>query len=134
MGVFERTVRVSGPAQTVFREVSAVIDSGSDHCQIPEDVAEEIGARFRFQETILLSSGREIIVSIVGIIVGFDRYIVDTTAILGPPGGPVILGSIALAQMGFGIDPVEERLIHRVVRLLALTNWPRREANTFVSG
>ncbi len=120
----ERTIQVAGPSEAVWRKLTAYVDTGSDHCQIPADVAQAIGARFRRTETVLLANGREIEIQLVGIVLKFEEYVIDTNAIVGPVGGPSLLGRIALSQMGLGVDPVEERLIHRVVTLLATTGWP----------
>ena len=122
--LIERNIRVSGPAGGLSRELVAVIDTGASHCQIPEDVAGEIGAPFDYQERILLATGRDLLRDVVGIVVEMDGYVVHTTATLAPPGSPALLGKIALHQMGLGVDPVENRLIKQVVYLLSESGWP----------
>ncbi len=124
MGVFERRIRVSGPTRQVWRELDAVIDTGSDHCQIPRDVLEAVGAPIDIHTTVLLPNAREIPVDIASITLQFDEYTFGTTAYVGPMGGPVLVGAYALGQMGLGVDPGGEKLIHKVLHLLRFANWP----------
>ncbi|GEM_PF-6833306 len=102
MGVFERRIRVSGPTRQVWRELDAVIDTGADHCQIPRDVGEAIGAVPIRRVPVQLANNREVMVEIVDIVLSFDEYVFGTTAYLGPAGGPTLIGSIALGQMNLG--------------------------------
>ena len=124
MGVFERTVRVSGPLPNVWADVHAVIDTGSDHCQFPRDVLEEVGATFGFKAWVLLPNAREVQADIYNITLHFDEYILNTTAYAGPNNGPALIGSVALSQIGLGVDPKGERLIPHVLHLLSETRWP----------
>lgn len=124
MGVFERRVRVSGPLPDVWVDVAAVVDTGSDHCQFPRDVLEEVGAKFGFRAWVPLPNAREVQTDIYNITLQFDEYILNTTAYAGPEGGPALIGSLALGQMGLGVDPKGERLIPHVLHLLSETRWP----------
>ena len=124
MGVFERRIRVAGSTQTIWRELDAIIDTGSDHCQIPRDVTDAIGAQLAFRTTVLLATNREVAVEVVNIALQFDEYLIHTTAYVGTAGGPTLIGSLALGQLGLGVDPAGERLVHRVFHLLNLTRRP----------
>jgi len=124
VGVFERRIRVSGLDRDAWRELDAIIDTGSDHCQIPRDVAEDIATSLAFRTTVLLASNREVPVEVVSIVLQFDEYEFATTAYVGSTGGPALVGSLALGQMGLGVDPHGERLIHKLAHLLPITRWP----------
>ena len=116
---------MSGSVRGPSRDLLAVIDTGATHCQIPEDVLQEIGAeRLSEDEVIELPSGRELIRALYAIIVRLDGQAGATTATAGPAGSPTLLSKTALSEMRLGIDAVENRLIREVVRLLAVTNWP----------
>jgi len=122
--LIERTITVSGLDGGVSRELLAVIDKGASHCQIPQNIAEEIGARLMADEDVQLPNGRWITTGLWGIIVRIDGRAAPTTATLGPRDGPTLLGKFALGQMGLGVHPVENRLIRQVAHLLSATNWP----------
>lgn len=123
--LIERTISVSGLDGRRWADLAAIVDTGATHCQIPEDVAQAIGAaRLTEDEMIELPRGRDVIRALYGIRVRLDEHVVATTAILGQPSSPALLGKVALHQMGLGIDPVENRLIKEVVRLLFVTSWP----------
>lgn len=100
------------------------MDTGATHCQIPEDVARDIGAESAMDEVIQLPSGRDVRLRLIGIWLQLDQYRIATTATVAPAGSPTLLGKAALGQMGLGVDAEENRLIKQVVRLLAVTNWP----------
>lgn len=123
--LIERTITVSGlTGQGPSRELVAIVDTGATHCQIPEDVGQDIGARLLGDEDIQLPNGRWITTRLWGIMVQLGERIAPTTATLGPAGSPVLVGKFALGQLGFGVDPVENRLIRQVARLLSVTHWP----------
>ena len=42
MGVFTRSIRIFNPRNGRAREIAAVIDTGSDLCQIPETLAADL--------------------------------------------------------------------------------------------
>lgn len=122
--LIERTITVSARSGGPSRELVAIVDTGATHCQIPEDVARDIGAEYAMDEVIQLPNGRDVRLTLIGIWLEMDQYRIATTATLGPAGSPTLLGKAALAQMGLGVDAEENRLIRQVVRLLAVTDWP----------
>lgn len=124
MGVLTRRVRISNPRNGRTREATAVIDTGSYLCQIPETLAADLDIAVSGHVDTRIASGEITYEPTGNIGVEFDRYSIYTTASIGPEDAPVILGAIALAQMGLGVDAVEERLVPRVLYLLMSTQWP----------
>ena len=115
MGVFTRNIRILNPRNGRAREIAAVIDAGSDLCQIPETLAADLDIPVSGHVDTTIASGEITYEPVGNIGVEFDEYSIYTTSSIGPEDAPVILGSIALAQMGLGVDPIEERLIPRVL-------------------
>ncbi|GEM_PF-817248 len=121
MPVFTRNIRIFNPRNGRAREMTAVIDTGSDLCQIPETLAADLDIIVSGYVDTRIASGEIMYEPTGNIGVEFDQYSIYTTTSIGPEDAPVILGAIALAQMGLGVDPVEERLIPRILYLLMTT-------------
>ena len=124
MGVFTGNIRISNPRNGRAREMTAVIDTGSALCQIQETLAADLDITVSGHVDTRIASGEIMYEPTGNIGVEFDQYSIYTTTSIGPEGAPVILGAIALAQMGWGVDPIEERPIPRVLYLLTTAQWP----------
>jgi predicted aspartyl protease len=90
--------------------VDALVDTGATLLVVPETLAAALHLGAKRSQDVLIADGRRERwpVAEVGLAVG-DREV--TTPCFISPGGPVLLGAVALESLFLGVDPVSKRLI-----------------------
>jgi clan AA aspartic protease len=112
MGTFRVEVAVKnlydpGRGQTL----SLLVDTGATYTTLPRSVADAIGCRPIGTRRILLADGREEEwpVGVVGL--NLEGQEGPTFCLIGPNGGPALLGAVTLEEFALAVDPVAKRLI-----------------------
>lgn len=112
MGTFLVDVVVKGIHDSSrARALSVLVDTGATYTTLPRDVADTLGCRPIGTRRVLLASGREEEwpISIVSIVLEGQEG--PTFCLIGPNGGPSLLGAVTLEEFALGVDPVAKRLI-----------------------
>ena len=93
------------------RRLSALVDTGATYTTLPREVADALGCRPVGTRRVLLASGREEAwpVSVVSIVLEGEEG--PTFCLIGPNGGPALLGAVTLEEFALGVDPVAKRLV-----------------------
>lgn len=126
MPTFRRHVIVSDLNNTRFFEADATIDTGSTHSQIPEEAAEYLGLVPQGSRFFRLADGEEVERPWANALLALANLgeQIASIVIIGRPGSAVLFGVSALDGFGLGVDTNGERLIPKVLDLLAQTRWP----------
>jgi clan AA aspartic protease len=112
MGTFhvEVTVRnLNDPARG--RRVSVMVDTGATYTTLPRDVVDDLGCRPIGTRRVMLASGREEEWPIATMLIALDGHEGPTFCLIGPAGGPALLGAVTLEEFALGVDPVAKRLV-----------------------
>lgn len=112
MGTFRIDVTVSNLAD---RERSVTlplaVDTGATYTTLPREVADTLGLEPLDTRRIRLADGREELWPVTSILVRIDGQECPSIALIGPRGGPALLGAVTLEEMALGVDPSAMRLI-----------------------
>ena len=112
MGQFRVDVTVSHLAN---RERSLtlplLVDTGATYTTLPRDVTDALGLEPIDTRRIRLADGREEHWPIAAIFVRLDGREGPSFALIGPRGGPALLGAVTLEELALGVDPSGRRLI-----------------------
>ncbi|MGH7553977.1 MAG: aspartyl protease family protein [Longimicrobiales bacterium] len=112
MGAFRVDVTVSNPTE---RERSLtlplLVDTGATSTTLPREVADALGLEPIDTRRVRLADGREERWPLAAILVRIDGQECPSLALIGPPGGPALLGAMTLEAMALAVDPSAMRLI-----------------------
>lgn len=109
MGLFSVTGQLIGPAGQ-RKTVDLLVDTGATLLVVPQDLARELSLRPTRSHTVILAGGQEQVWEIAEVRLQLDGQEVTTPCFLAP-GGPVLLGAVALESLFLSVDPVARRLI-----------------------
>lgn len=126
MPVFRKRVIFSDLASTRFLEADAIIDTGSDFSQLPEEAATQLALVPVASRHFRLADGNIHERPWANLLVALSDTgdTAASIAVIAEPGTEVILGSHSLDALGMGVDTSGRRLIPKVFYLLAQTGWP----------
>jgi clan AA aspartic protease len=109
MGLFTLSVTLTGP--TGQREDLAVlVDTGATFVVIPEAVAERLKIQPSRTVPLQMAGGRNDEWPLAEVRITVND-LETTTPCLISPGGPALLGAVALESLLLGVDPVAKRLV-----------------------
>src|SRR6266571_3492189 len=103
-------VGVSGFQGGPSKAVSLLVDTGSHYLMLPRRLLRELGVRPVRKEKFELANGRTMIRDVGIVFLRFRATVTATDVIFGRPHDGRILGVIALKQLGYQVDPVNQRL------------------------
>lgn len=112
MGTFrvEITVRnLHDPSRG--RTLSVLVDTGATYTTLPRDVVEAIGCQPIGTRRVLLANGREEEWAVGVVLLTLEGQEGPTFCLIGPNGGPALLGAVTLEEFALGVDPVAKRLL-----------------------
>jgi clan AA aspartic protease len=115
------------------RSLEALVDTGAGYSVIPRPVLEALGCRAHRAQRVIMADGRIEEWQVTQIDVECAGRRTTTPVLMGPPGGPALLGATTLEELGLGIDPLNRRLIPVDLYLatLKLPEWRRAEGTPF---
>jgi predicted aspartyl protease len=109
MDLLHVTARLTGP--TGRGETSSLlVDIGATFLAVPREIAERLELRSTRTCPIQTAGGRGEVCPLAEVRLALDGDEV-TTRVLIAPGGPALLGAVALESLLLAVDPVARRLV-----------------------
>lgn len=116
MGTFFAEVQLASPALPDRREtVKLLVDSGSMYTWVSATLLRELGVRPSERRRLLTIEGRITEREAAEVLITVEGRTLHTVCLFGHPGDLEVLGAYTLEGFGFGIDPVQRRLIPAIV-------------------
>ena len=88
-----------------------LVDTGATYTTLPREVADALGLEPTDTRRIRFRDGREERWPVAAIFIRVDGQESPSFALIGPPGGPALLGKVTLEELALGVDPFARRLI-----------------------
>jgi clan AA aspartic protease len=93
------------------RVVPVLVDTGATWTTLPQDIIDELGCSPISSRQILLADGREETWPLTIVLVTLEGQELPTVCLIGPHGGPSLLGAVTLEEFALSVDPVARRLV-----------------------
>lgn len=110
MGQFRVELKLLGRDGGPARTVEALVDTGAAYTVVPRAMLESLGCRPVRTQRVVLADGRIEEWAVTQIDVECEGRRATTPVLMGPDGGPILLGATTLEELGLGIDPLNRRL------------------------
>ena len=112
MGTFRVEVIVKNLRQPErSRTLSALVDTGATYTTLPREVVDALGCQPIGTRRVLLANGREEEWPVSAVLLTLEGQEGPTFCLIGPDGGPALLGAVTLEEFALGVDPVAKRLV-----------------------
>jgi clan AA aspartic protease len=112
MGTFNLDVTIGNLSDRARnRLVSIMVDTGATYTTLPREIIEDLGCRPIGSRQVVLADGREDEWPIATVRITVDGQEGPTFCLIGPTGGPALLGAVTLEEFALGVDPVAKRLV-----------------------
>ena len=109
MGLFRVPARLTGPTgKTATLEL--LVDTGASVLVVPRPVADELDLPVVRTQPVQTAGGRREAWPICEVRLDIDGHQVTTPCFIAP-GGPPLLGAVALESLFLAVDPVAKRLV-----------------------
>jgi len=112
MGTFRTEVTISNlrdPSRSVT--LPLLVDTGATYATLPGETVEALGLEPIDTRRVRLGDGREERWAVGEIRVRVDGRESPSVCLIGPRGGPALLGAVTLEELALGVDPTGKRLI-----------------------
>jgi clan AA aspartic protease len=109
MGLFRVTGRLVGPTGR-SEDAELLVDTGATLLVVPADLAARLELSPTRQQPIVTAGGRRDSWPVAEVRLSLDGRAVTTPCFIAP-GGPPLLGAVALESLFLAVDPVSKRLI-----------------------
>ncbi len=109
MGLFHISGRLIGPAGR-GEDVQLLVDTGATFLVVPQPLADRLELRPTRTCPIQTAGGREETWPLAEVRLVLDGDEVTTRCLIAP-GGPPLLGAVALESLLLAVDPVAKRLV-----------------------
>ena len=111
MGTFTVSIQVGDLAEQQFVEIDALVDTGSTHTSIPENILNQLGIEARESRSFELADERIVEYSVGYASIRLEEREIIAMVVFAPEGTGALLGATALETAGFAVDPIHQRLI-----------------------
>src|SRR2546427_4579711 len=112
MGTFRVEVTLKNVHESARRQtLSLLVDTGATYTTLPRTVAESLGCSPIGTRRVLLANGREEEWPIGLVLMTLENQELPTVCLIGPNGGPALLGAVTLEEFALSVDPVARRLV-----------------------
>lgn len=91
--------------------VELLVDTGATYTTLPGEVLEAIGSEPIGTRRVRLGDGRVEDWPVAATLLRLDGQESPTLCLIGPRGGPSLLGAVTLKELALGVDPVAKRLV-----------------------
>ena len=116
MGTFFVEVQLASPALPKRRKpVKLLVDSGSMYTWISARMLRDLGVEPTERRRLLTIEGRTTGRDAAELLITIEGRTLHTLCLFGNPSDLEVLGAYTLEGFGFGIDPVQRRLIPSIV-------------------
>lgn len=109
MGLFRVHARLTGPAGVV-EEVELLVDTGATLLVVPGEMAGRLGLVPTRSHPVVMAGVARAVWPVAEVRLLLDGQEVTTPCFIAP-GGPPLLGAVALESLFLAVDPVAKRLI-----------------------
>lgn len=109
MGLFRVHARLTGPAG-VAEEAELLVDTGATLLVVPGEMAGRLGLVPTRSHPVVIAGGARAVWPVAEVRLLLDGQEVTTPCFIAP-GGPPLLGAVALESLFLAVDPVAKRLI-----------------------
>ena len=117
MGMFTWPIRIETMDGRRSLDLEATVDTGAAYTVVPGTKLRELGVEPRGLRRFNLADGTTIEGAFGEVVATINGDTVNTLAIFGADGGPVLLGAYTLEGLGLAVDPVRQRLVPAVMIL-----------------
>jgi predicted aspartyl protease len=93
------------------QEASLLVDTGATYTTLPRGVTDSLGCRPVGTRRVLLADGTEHEWPFALVLLTLEGQELPTVCLVGPNGGPAVLGAVTLEEFALGVDPVAKRLV-----------------------
>jgi predicted aspartyl protease len=105
-------------------DVSLLVDTGATWTTLPLEAIEALGASAVADRRIRLANGSEETWPVTVVLVTLAGAELPTVCLVGPRGGPALLGAVTLEEFSLSADPVGKRLVPVSGYLMMSTREP----------
>jgi predicted aspartyl protease len=109
MGLFYVSASLTGPTGR-SEAVDLLVDTGATLRTVPRSLADRLALRTLRAQAVQLAGGLEDMWPLAEVRLQIDGCEVTTPCFIAP-GGPALLGAVALESLFLSVDPVAKRLI-----------------------
>ena len=111
MGTFFVDVEIGDPEGVEFVVVNALVDTGSTHTSLPENLLRHLGVRPRAERLVWLPNGEKEWRQLGQTMMRWKDEEFMVPVIFGSDNAPALLGATSLQAFALVVDPERERLI-----------------------
>ena len=109
MVLFHVRGRLTGPTGRV-EEVDFLVDPGATLLTVPQELAARLELAAARSQPVVIAGGRREVWPVAEVRLALDGQEVTTPCFIAP-GGPALLGAVALESLFVAVDPVAKRLV-----------------------
>lgn len=109
MGLFRVTGQLTGPTGRT-EQVELLVDTGATLLAVPRSLAERLELVATRSQPVVIAGGQRDVWPVAEVRLALDGQEVTTPCFIAP-GGPVLLGAVALESLFLAVDPVAKRLV-----------------------
>jgi len=91
--------------------VPVLVDTGATWTTLPRETIETLGASAISERRVRFADGHEETWPITLVLVSLAGEELPTICLIGPAGGPSLLGAVTLEEFALSADPVNRRLV-----------------------
>ena len=112
MGQFSVRTTIAHPADPErVAVVDLLVDTGATLSWVPRQILEQLGVPRLARRRFLLADGGFVERDTAGVVMRMDGTEAMVTVVVAESGDAHLLGATALETLGFGIDPIGQRLV-----------------------
>ena len=112
MGLTYITLNIANPAKPKRAlAVKMLVDSGATLSVLPRAILDKLGIASHSMRTFTLANGETIERKVGDAIFIYDGVRAPSLVVFGEQGDNVLLGTVTLESLGFGIDPIRRKPI-----------------------
>ncbi|MDA2911365.1 aspartyl protease family protein [Nitrospiraceae bacterium AH_259_D15_M11_P09] len=93
------------------RTVRVLVDTGAPYTTLPRDVLDALDCQPIGTRRVLLANGQEEDWPVTVVHLALQGQEGPTFCLIGPNGGPALLGAVTLEELALGVDPVAKKLV-----------------------
>jgi predicted aspartyl protease len=109
VGLFRVTGQLTGPTGRT-EQVELVVDTGATLLAVPRALAERLELVAARSQPVVIAGAERAVWPVPEVRLRLDGQEVTTPCLIAP-GGPALLGAVALESLFLAVDPVAKRLV-----------------------